>query len=117
MSFFFFFLFLPYTRIGNQHGGYRIEFTEPQPNTTHTPVRTQYTYTDTHIRNNTPQQHIYAQRQQQNNMQHKTTQRTTEHTPDTDRTQNKTQNNTLVHTLFTYIVLILLFKSIYQKTL
>ena len=84
-----------------------------------------HTHIHTHIRNHTPQQHIYAQKQQYNNMQHKTKQNTQDtpdtpehkpqHRPDTDRTQNNL--NRTAHTICTNIVLILLLKIIYQKTL
>ena len=40
-----------------------------------------------------------------------------EHRTNTISGHRTAQNNTLVHTLFTYIVLILLFMTIYQKTL
>ena len=64
-------------------------------------IRTQYTIHDTHIRNNTPQQHIYMHRTQfAHNMHTICTHTETENTeqtqyPDTEHTPEQNLNTTL----------------------
>ena len=78
--------------------------------------RTQYAHR-THTHKQTYMQHIHLNREQNIEDTH-IEQHTEQHTEQTQYPDTSTtQNNTLVHTLFTHIVLILLFKSIYRKTI